>query len=750
MSDHNTGDDQTRTHVVLGPGVSVNKYRILEKIGAGGMGEVYLAEDTELGRRVALKFLPAHLVDDSDLRSRFTREAQAAAKLDHPNIVTIHEVGDFNGRPFFAMQYIEGKTVRHYCQEEQLSMDRIINLAMKVSEGLSKAHASGVTHRDVKSANIIIDNDSRVKILDFGLATIQGSEQLTKAGSTLGTVAYMSPEQAQGQPTDHRSDLFSLGVVLYELISGKTPFKRNNDAGTIHAIIHDSPEPLLLLKTDTPPALDHSITKCLAKNPAERYQSAADLTADLRAMTGSHSVEVSGSIVSRPEAQPSIAVLPFVNMSADPENEFFSDGLTEELLNVLAKNPGLKVTGRTSCFAFKGKQEDLRAIGQKLGVRTLLEGSVRKASNRVRITAQLVNTSDGFHLWSETYDRVIEDIFAVQDEIAQAVSSAMHVTLLGEPSEKRAVNPEAYALVLRANHSGRLLTDSGSRTAVELYQQAIDLDPEYAQAWAGLARTHVMNAGFGFGDVQVAYGEAKKAASRAMELNDRLAEAHEVMGLVRVALEFDFDGAANSFRRAYDLAPNDSRNLSSLSLACMFAADFDEARQLSERSVELDPLNPETLMNHGRLLMWTGELVKARNAYKRALELSPTMAGVHMLYGWTYLLEDKLDKALEITQTEEVNGYRNCGLAMIYHAKNMKAESDKALEKLLTLGDQWGFQFACVYAYRGESDKAFEWLEKSRALRDPGIPISKVSPFLKSLHSDPRWPEFLAKLGLSA
>lgn len=444
------GDDNTRTHVILTSGTMVDHYRIADKIGAGGMGEVYLAEDTRLNRRVALKFLPAHLAEDADVRARFTREAQAAAKLDHPSIVTIHEVGEHLGRPFFAMQYIDGKTLHEHSQNQSLPVAQIVQLISQVSDGLAKAHTAGVTHRDIKSANIIVDGDLRPKILDFGLATIQGGEMLTKVGSTLGTVAYMSPEQATGREVDHRSDLFSLGVVLYELIAGRTPFKRNNDAATLHAIVSETPEPLARYKSDVAPELQRIVSKTLAKNPAERYQSASDLSADLKtvlraAETGEY--RTTGKVAL---SRPSIAVLPFTNMSADPENEYFSDGLTEELLNVLAKNSELKVTGRTSSFAFKGKQEDLRGIGQKLGVETLLEGSVRKSGNRVRITAQLVSVADGFHLWSETYDRVLDDIFAVQDDIAKAVSKAMHVTLVGVVEEKRTVNPESYALILRS------------------------------------------------------------------------------------------------------------------------------------------------------------------------------------------------------------------------------------------------------------------------------------------------------------
>jgi serine/threonine-protein kinase len=727
----------------------VQHYKIVNKIGAGGMGEVYLADDTKLNRQVALKFLPAHLADDADLRARFTREAQAAAKLDHPNIVTIHEVGEYNGRPFFAMQYVEGKTVQAFCHDQPLPIGKIIQLVRQVSEGLARAHASGVTHRDIKSSNIVVDGEFRPKILDFGLASIQGSEMLTKAGSTIGTVAYMSPEQAQGRETDHRSDLFSLGVVLYELVTGRTPFKRSSDASTLHAIVSESPEPLARYKSDVPPDLQRLVDKSLAKNPMERYQSAADLASDLRSMSqtiesGEH--RTTGKIAI---SRPSIAVLPFTNMSADPENEYFSDGLTEELLNVLAKNPELRVTGRTSSFAFKGKQEDLRGIGQKLGVGTLLEGSVRRAGNRVRITVQLVNTADGFHLWSETYDRVMDDIFALQDEIAKAVASAMHVTLFGASGVRKPTNPEAYALVLRAHHSALQMTKESMAVAVELYSKAIEMDPENARAWAGLGRTLGHQIGYGHVDYASVFKQTKAAAEKAVALDDLLADAHAALGFVYGALELRMADAGREFRRAYELAPNDSNIVSSMALWEMLLGGIDTAVRLARHAVELDPLNPWARRELCRVYTMAGRLDDARQTMARVFELSPDMTTVHLGMSWIALLQGRFDEALSEAALEKSGGYRFCGMAMASHALGRKADSDQQLAALIAIGEQWGFQIAMVHAYRGEIDPAFKWLERAYDVRDSGIPLTKISPFLKSLHADPRWPVFLAKLGLA-
>ena len=419
------------------------------------------------------------------------------------------------------------------------------------------------------------------------------------------------------------------------------------------------------------------------------------------------------------------------------------------MLNALAKNPELKVSGRTSSFAFKGKKEDLRGIGQKLGVGTLLEGSVRKAGNRVRITAQLVNTVDGFHLWSETYDRVLDDIFAVQDEIAKSVTAAMNVTLLGKTVSKRPPNPESFALVLRANQSAQQMNKSGLGVAINIYQKAIELDPDNARAWAGLARTLAIQVAYGHANYNETYSRSKEAAQKALALDETLPEAHQAMAFILGALEMKFDECGVAYRKAYALAPNDSQIVSSLSIYEGISGRFEKALRLSKLAVELDPLNPETHRYYGNILFWTGQLDKAGDVIKRALEMSPDMAAAHLNLGWVLIFQGKLDEALTEIKMEKLDGYRNCGLAMVYHAMGRKQESDSAFEDLLANGDHWGFQTACVYAYREECDKAFEWLEKSFTLRDAGIPITRVHPCLKNLHSDPRWPEFIKKIGLA-
>lgn len=749
MTDLN--DDKTSTHTILTEGMMVSHYRIDKKIGAGGMGEVYLADDTRLDRKVALKFLPIQLATDSDMRARFTREAQATARLDHPNIVTIHEVSEHIGRPFFAMQYVTGKSLDKFRDEQTLSIARAVQLVAQVAEGLGKAHAVGITHRDIKSANIMIDADSIPRILDFGLATVQGTDGLTKTGSTLGTVAYMSPEQAQGGEVDHRSDLFSLGVVLYELIAGKGPFKRTNDASTLRAIVSEAPEPLARYKNDVPDDLERIVSKALAKNRAERYQSAADFAADLRTVGRMIDAKESGVSGAFAANYPSVAVLPFANMSADPDNEFFSDGLTEELLNVLAKNPGLKVTGRTSSFAFKGKQEDLRAIGHKLGVETLLEGSVRKAGNRARITAQLVKVSDGFHIWSETYDRVLDDIFAVQDDIAQSVSEALHVKLVGPKHEKPKpkFNAKVYELIVRGHQLFQNRSGESLAAAVELFERAIAIEPNNARAWSELAHAIGHQIAYGHALHADLYPKAKQAAVKALELDEMLPEAHQAMAFICIGLEMEYNEGIRYEKRAYELAPSNSSIVSHYSRTMAIFGKVDEAQRLARQAVELDPLNPMAHAIYAHTLEYVGKTDEALKTFDRAMEISPYMTALRANYALLLTKLKRFDEAVAMASKEKLVGYRAWALAVVYQAMGEHEKSNEQLEELLAAGDEWAVQIGQVYSCQGKADEAFKWLDRAWEIKDSGIPIIKLNEWYSNIYSDPRWPAFLEKVGLA-
>ena len=726
-------------------GQTISHYKITSRLGAGGMGEVFLADDTKLDRQVALKFLPASMWNESEAQQRLIREAKAASKLDHPNVVTIFGIEEYDGRPFIIMSHVRGVSLQEYCNAAPRTIDDVIDLALQMADGLQHAHEAGVIHRDLKSSNVLVDDRGRVRILDFGIARLRGTTRLTQAGSTVGTLAYSPPELARGKEAEPTSDIYSLGVVIYQMLTKRLPYEADHEAALLYSILNEAPLPLNDGRIDVPSELQDVVIRCLEKNPKDRFQSCAELASELkRCLTHAMSSDGNGN------GKPSIAVLPFANMSADPENEYFSDGLSEELLNVLAKNPGLKVTGRTSSFAFKGKNEDLREIGQKLGVEHLLEGSVRKAGNRVRITTQLVKASDGFHLWSETYDRVLEDIFAVQDEIAQAVSEAMHVTLLGAPKQKpkTTVNPETFRLNLQARQLASQLSKASVAQAVEIYKKVISIDPNDARAWAGLSLCYGTQMGYGHVDAEGLLDEARKAAQRALELDDTLPEVHNSIGWQCTAYEYDWDRARRSFERAVELAPGDGQFLVGLGVLQSTVGNHERAVELLREAVKLDPLNPLSHAFLGRVQLGARRYEEALESYSQAVELSPNMTGIHGMRSATLYMMGRYDDALAEARKEKSTGYRTCALAIIHATLGQDDQSKDALDTLIDQGEQWGIQIALAHAARREFDDAFHWLDRSFEMRDAGISVVKTNPVFDMLKDDPRWPAFLKKIGL--
>lgn len=745
--------------MALATGTRLGPYEIKAPLGAGGMGEVYLARDTRLRRDVALKVLPDAVARDPNRLARLEREARVLAGLSHPNIVVIYSIERDGDVRFITMELVEGQGLDRHVVPEGMPVGRILDLSIGIAEALSAAHGKGVVHRDLKPANVVVTSDGRVKVLDFGLAKLMLPESnldatltrtaespLSMAGDVAGTVPYMAPEQLRGEPADARTDLFALGVILYELASGRRPFVGSTHVDLSSAILRDTPPGLTSMRADLPADLARVVGRLLEKAPGDRFQSALEARDALRLIQ--RTLE-GGASARRSTTAPSIAVLPFSNMSADPENEYFSDGLTEELLNALAKIPNLKVTGRTSSFAFKGRHEDLRGIGEKLGVGTLLEGSVRKAGSRVRITAQLINVADGFHMWSETYDRVLDDIFAVQDDIAHSVSTALHVTLMGRRATGSRANAESYELVLRGNHFLAQNTGPAIAKAVSLYREAIELSPDNALAWASLARAHSFQAGYGYAELNESHSSARNAAERALALDDELPEAHEVMGMILGYLEFRWKEAMEAVRRARLLAPGASSSMVSMSMYEGTIGRMDEALRLARQAQEIDPLNPNVHANRSRVEMWASNLEAASKACLRALELSPGMTAMHTHLGLLCLRRGMPEEGIEEIQKEATRGYRDYGLAIAYHVVGKKEESDAALARLLEEGEAWGFQVATIHACRGERDEAFRWLERSYELHDTGIPAIRVTQYFRNIHSDPRWPRFMEKIGLS-
>jgi serine/threonine protein kinase/tetratricopeptide (TPR) repeat protein len=780
-------------------GKTISHYKILEKLGGGGMGIVYKAQDLKLDRFVALKFLPPFLSTSDEEKQRFIHEAKAASALQHHNICVIHEIDETeDDQMYIVMECYEGESLKEKIERSPLKVEEALNIAFQIAHGLEKAHAKKIVHRDIKPANILITEDGVVKIVDFGLAKLAGRTVLTKEGTTLGTVNYMSPEQTEGADVDHRADIWALGVMLYEMLTGERPFKGDYEQAVIYSILNEEPEPLQKHNPAIPEELDTIVHKTLAKKPSERYTSLKNFLKDLIAVTGDQKLSMirspgknvftkkrnyifaglvlilfliglniggirnwilTGGFSGR---HIRLAVLPFANLTGDPDQEYLCDGFTQEMISQLGQlHPeNLSVIARSSIMRYKAGDIPIDQIGQELNVDYVLEGSTRRDRDEIRISADLIKVSDQSRLWGYTYERKFAGILKVQSEVAQNVAEALALNLLPAVKDRltsvKIVNPEAYEAYVRGSYKWmNFITPGDLDTAEKYFDLALEKDPSYAPVYAGRAWVWIIRNQIGFVSPVEARPEAKAAALRAIELDENFAGAHEALASVRGFMYWDWDVAWESWRRSLELNPNSANAHGAYAQFLIMMGHCEEALIHSKRAVELDPFNPLIQCWHDVVLFYLRRYDEAIAAAQEALRIQPDYPfATNTLW---YILHEK--KGMERESFEAAKDFARVtyndprietaldkGYAQGGYTEAMKRVAE-ALVARLPETYCLPSDIASFYTMAGEKDKALDWLQRGLEIHDPALPYLGLHCF-DDIRPDPRFQELLRKMNL--